>query len=81
MTPKQEAKQIVEKFTDVVNAPTDVLKKRTTSLAKKCALIHVEGLIGVLKTEITFVDEDGNYIGNATQRDHYLKVKKEIQKK
>lgn len=69
MTPKEEAKQIVEKFSEVF-LPIGIEGKQ--ALIKECAIIHVKGLIGVLK-EVSYMTN------TSLEQSYYQEVKKEIQ--
>ena len=75
MTPKEEAKQIVDKFSPYVDyAECGLLSEREMIIknSKQCALIHVEGLIRQMSIFATSFDA-------LRLQTHLKEVKKEIQ--
>lgn len=79
ITPKEKAKELVEKFKDYVHGYVGgsmlsnyEYPERILSQAKECALITVEGILDTLKE---CWDEEGAY----KQYEYFDLVKKEIQ--
>jgi hypothetical protein len=73
MTPKEKAKQLVKMFqfeTDI----NEIIAKFNTHKAKGCALIAVDMVIKCCK------DYDEVHENYTTQVDHWMEVKKEIEK-
>lgn len=82
MTPKEEAKQIVDKFLTVTYGHGEYGSGVTR--AKECAIIYVDGLIEEIeklhKPEyVAFIIDQENQMDGYERIEHWNEVKKEIQ--
>ena len=75
MTPKEKAKELVDKY----HNKSDLLYETLSFIqAKECALIAVNEIINTLNMDIRDIDVRGNILLDLI--DYWREVKKEIQK-